>query len=56
MREVFRKSGYVKEGHYRRRKNQVQKDLCYDIIGYGITKDAWEHKKVTPVNWYDKKF
>jgi|GEM_PF-198175 len=56
MRKVFRKCGYVKEGYYRRRKNQVQKDLCYDIIGYGITRDDWEQKKITPVDWYDKEF
>ncbi|MGB3341436.1 MAG: GNAT family protein [bacterium] len=56
MRKVFLKCGYVKEGYYRKRKNQVQKDLCYDIIGYGITRDAWKQKKVMPINWYDKKF
>lgn len=54
MRKVFRKCGHAKEGHYRRR-NQVQQDLCYDIVAYGITRDDWEQKKVTPVKWYDKK-
>jgi RimJ/RimL family protein N-acetyltransferase len=56
MRKVFGKCGYVKEGHYRRRKNKIQKDLCYDIIGYGITRDDWEKKKITSVDWYDKQF
>jgi RimJ/RimL family protein N-acetyltransferase len=56
MRIVFRKCGYIKEGHYRRRKNQLQKDTYYDIIGYGITRKDWEQKKITPVNWHDEDF
>lgn len=56
MRKVFHNCGYAKEGYYRRRRNKVQQDLCYDIIGYGITREDWEHKKVTSVNWYDKEF
>ena len=53
MRRVFRGCGYVKEAHYR--KAWPAPDGRYhDAVGYGITRDDWADKTVTPVDWDDE--
>ena len=52
MRKVFIKCGFVKESHYRKAWESRNGDI-YDAIGYGIIRDDWEKKIVTPVNWND---
>ena len=48
MRRVFRKCGYLKEGHYR----QAWKG--FDAIHYSCLRQDWESGTVTPVNWDDE--
>lgn len=53
MRKTFRYSGFVKEAHYRKSWPDEAGNYL-DSIYYGLTKDDWSEKKVTPVNWYDE--
>ena len=53
MRSVFRKCGYVKEAHHRKAWPDENKKY-YDSIGYGVIREDWEKKKITPVNWDDE--
>lgn len=54
MRCVFNKCGFTKESHYR--EAWVGQDgKVYDAVGYGITRDDWKNKKITPVIWNDFK-
>lgn len=53
MRKIFRRNGFVKEGHYR--KSWLNGTGNYlDSIYYGITREDWQEKKITPVNWHDE--
>lgn len=54
MRCVFSKCGFVKESHYRKAW-ECRNGEVYDAIGYGITREDWKAKVVTPVNWHDFK-
>lgn len=59
MRKVFKKCGYVKEGHIRKAwpppgsKNHKE---YYDSIRYGIIRSDWENNTVTQLNWDDENF
>jgi len=55
MRCVFNKCGFVKEAHYRKAW-ECRNGEVYDTIGYGITREDWENKKITSVNWNDFKY
>lgn len=55
MRCVFHKCGFAKEAHYRKSWEGKNRKL-YDAIGYGITKEDWQNRKITPVNWDDFKY
>jgi DNA-binding protein H-NS len=55
MRCVFHKCGFVKEAHHRKAWTG-QGGIPYDAIGYGITKEDWQNKKITPVDWNDFKY
>lgn len=53
MRRVFQKCSYVKEAHHR--KSWPTKEGHFmDSVGYGILRNDWEMKKMTPVNWNDE--
>ncbi len=55
MRQLFSQCGYIKEGHWR--KSWPTEESTYlDAVGYGILREDWEHKKITPLNWYDDDF
>ena len=55
MRRVFQKCGYVKEACHR--KAWPSRDGKYfDAIGYGILREDWKQKKITPLNWNDLDF
>lgn len=53
MRRVFKKCGYVKEGHYRKDWPSQDGELL-DTVRYGILREDWEGNKVTPVDWDDE--
>lgn len=48
MRRLFRKCGYVKEGHYRRAWHAMDGSL-HDATHYAILREDWERGVVTPV-------
>ncbi len=52
MRHVFRKCGYVKEGHFRKDWPTAEGQR-YDTIQYAILREDWVNQTVTPVNWND---
>jgi RimJ/RimL family protein N-acetyltransferase len=52
MRKVFVSCGYAKEGHSR--KSWLTNDGSkVDAITYGILREDWQSKTITPVNWND---
>ena len=53
MRKVFRSSGYVKEGHYRRDWSSSN-GACFDTVKYGILREDWASGTTTPVPWNDE--
>jgi RimJ/RimL family protein N-acetyltransferase len=53
MRKVFRKCYYAKEGHYRKAWATSSGDLL-DTVQYGILREDWGAKKVTPLRWNDE--
>jgi RimJ/RimL family protein N-acetyltransferase len=55
MRSVFHKCGFVKEAHHRKAW-PTNDGRIYDAIGYGITKEDWQNKQTTPVDWNDFKY
>lgn len=52
MRKVFKKCGYVKEGHYRQSWPDAFGELK-DTVRYAILRNDWITKKPTSVNWSD---
>jgi len=53
MRKVLKKSGFVKEAHYREAW-PAKDNIKFDCVCYGILKKDWLDKKLTPVNWNDE--
>jgi RimJ/RimL family protein N-acetyltransferase len=53
MRKVFRSCFFAKEGHYRKDWSAANGKV-FDTIKYGILREDWTSKKVTPVNWNDE--
>lgn len=56
MRKVFKKCGYIKEGHIRKAwppPGGTDYKQYYDSIRYGILRNDWEEGKITPLNWDD---
>jgi RimJ/RimL family protein N-acetyltransferase len=53
MRGTFRRCGYVKEAHHRRSWPSADGQI-FDTVGYGILREDWASKTVTPVNWHDE--
>ncbi|MFB4277727.1 MULTISPECIES: GNAT family N-acetyltransferase [unclassified Nonomuraea] len=53
MRTVFRRSGYVKESHYREAWPSPD-GKRYDSIGYAILRRDWLSGTVTPADWNDE--
>lgn len=53
MRKIFRKSGYVKEGHFRKDWSSSNGE-SFDTVKYGILREDWASGKTTPVNWNDE--
>jgi RimJ/RimL family protein N-acetyltransferase len=53
MRGAFRRCGYVKEAHYRR-SWPSDDGQNFDTVGYGILREDWVRKKITPVDWQDE--
>jgi len=62
MRRVFRHCGYVKQAHLRddfviESDENVEnggRSGFMDKVGYGILRDDWRTKTITPVNWHDE--
>jgi RimJ/RimL family protein N-acetyltransferase len=52
MRKIFLRCGYVKEGHIRKSWETVEGNKL-DTVVYGILREDWQSKTVTPVNWSD---
>lgn len=55
MRQLFSQCGYIKEGHWRK-SWPTEENTYLDAVGYGILREDWEQKKITPVNWNDEDF
>jgi RimJ/RimL family protein N-acetyltransferase len=53
MRKLFRSSGYVKEGHFRKNWSSTNGD-CFDTVKYGILRDDWISGTTSPVLWNDE--
>ncbi len=53
MRKVFVKCSYAKEGHIRKSWSE-ENGTKFDTVIYGILRDDWENKTVTPMNWHDE--
>jgi len=54
MRAVFRANAFAKEAHYR----QAWPDpdgVLHDTVGYGILRQDWLSRTVTPVHWDDER-
>jgi len=59
MRKVFKKCGYIKEGHTRKAwppKDGTNYKEYYDSIRYGILRNDWEDGTTTLFNWSDDNF
>jgi RimJ/RimL family protein N-acetyltransferase len=50
MRGAFRCCGYVKESHFRRSWPSAD-GQTFDTVGYGILREDWAQKTITPVDW-----
>jgi RimJ/RimL family protein N-acetyltransferase len=53
MRRAFRRCGYVKEAHHRRSWPSADGQI-FDTVGYGILREDWASKTITPVDWADE--
>jgi RimJ/RimL family protein N-acetyltransferase len=53
MRAVFRANGFAKEAHYRQAW-PGRDGALYDSVGYGILRQDWLSRTVTPVHWDDE--
>lgn len=53
MRRVFRACGYVKEAHLRL-DFPAGNGVFKDKVGYGMLRDDWRTRTMTPVNWHDE--
>jgi len=53
MRKVFRSCHFAKEGHYRKDWSAAN-GKAFDTVKYGLLREDWKTKKVTPVNWNDE--
>jgi RimJ/RimL family protein N-acetyltransferase len=53
MRKVFLSCGYVKEGHIRK-SWPADSGAKLDTVIYGISREDWQNKTITPVNWNDE--
>jgi RimJ/RimL family protein N-acetyltransferase len=53
MRKVFRNCGYVKEGHLRKTWS-VKGGQKLDTVMYGILREDWLSKTISPVHWDDE--
>src|SRR5690606_34311655 len=58
MRKVFKKCGFLKEGHHRKswETDGLEYNEYPDAVVYGILRDDWQNNTVTPVNWDDEDF
>jgi len=54
MRAVFRANGFAKEAHYRQAWPDPDGGL-HDTVGYGILRQDWLSRTVTPVHWARRK-
>ncbi len=52
MRKIFKASGYVKEGHYRKDWTVVNGESL-DTVKYSILREDWSSGSTTKVNWHD---
>jgi RimJ/RimL family protein N-acetyltransferase len=52
MRKVFESCGYAKEGHSRK-SWPTEDGINVDTVIYGILREDWQSKTITPVNWND---
>lgn len=55
MRKVFNKAGYIKEAYYRM-ASPTEDGGRVASIAYGILREDWIMKKVTPVQWVSDSF
>lgn len=55
MRKLFAKCGYVKEAYYRF-ASPTENNERVASVGYGILREDWESKLVTPVSWQSDSF
>jgi RimJ/RimL family protein N-acetyltransferase len=53
MRGVFRRCEYVKESHFRQSWPSADGQM-FDTVGYGILREDWASKTITPVDWQDE--
>jgi RimJ/RimL family protein N-acetyltransferase len=53
MRKVFVRCGYAKEGHIRK-SWATGEGVKLDTVIYGILREDWQNKTVTPVHWHDE--
>lgn len=53
MRKVFKATGFVKEGHYRKDWPGINGEI-HDTVKYAILRDDWINGYVTPVHWKDE--
>jgi RimJ/RimL family protein N-acetyltransferase len=53
MRKVFLSCGYAKEGHLRK-SWATEEGKKLDTVIYGILREDWQSKAVTPVDWDDR--
>jgi RimJ/RimL family protein N-acetyltransferase len=53
MRRVFRRCSYVKEAHHRRSWLSADGQM-FDTVAYGILREDWVRKTITPVDWNDE--
>jgi RimJ/RimL family protein N-acetyltransferase len=53
MRRVFRRCGYAKEAHFRQAWHDVNGQR-FDTVGYGILREDWATRTMTPVLWQDE--
>ncbi len=52
MRKVFLSCGYIKEGHSRKSWD-AENGTKLDTVHYGILREDWQNKTITPVQWDD---
>lgn len=53
MRRVFRSCYFAKEGHYRNDWSSGDGTM-FDTVKYGLLREDWKNRKITPVPWNDE--